>query len=93
MENSEVDLNLEYYKMDPPFEGMLDRYPNYVVDVSDISFGATPLVTGGLCLFTEEGAAIQSLSNQMEIFSISESGEWEEIFPGKNSGRKRDDSE
>ena len=87
MENSEVDLNLEYYKMDPPFEGMLDRYPNYVVDVSDISFGATPLVTGGLCLFTEEGAAIQSLSNQMEIFyQYLNQGNGKKFFPEKILG-------
>lgn len=68
MENSEVDLSLEYYKIDPPFESMLERYPNYVLDVTDISFGTTPLVTGGLNLVVEQGAAIQSLNNQMEIF-------------------------
>ena len=68
MENSEVDLSLEYYKYFPPFESMLDRYSGYALDVTGISFGTTPLVMGGLNLVVEQGAAIQSLNNQMEIF-------------------------
>lgn len=68
MENSEVDLSLEYYKYFPPFESMMDRYSGYALDVTGISFGTTPLVMGGLNLVVEQGAAIQSLNNQMEIF-------------------------
>ena len=36
MENSEVDLSLEYYKYFPPFESMLDRYSGYALDVTGI---------------------------------------------------------
>lgn len=68
MENSEVDLSLEYYKEDPPFERMIGDFPSYPLAIHEISFGITSLMMGSLGTIIEDGAAIQSLNNQMEIF-------------------------
>ncbi len=68
MENSEVDLSLEYYKEDPPFERMIGDFPSYSLAIHEISFGITSLMMGSLGTIIEDGAAIQSLNNQMEIF-------------------------